>query len=1024
MGQPTRVSSPGASSAESAGPLWPVYMVIGVLVGSSLGVVVSIASFPDPRRLWAGRQWRALAESGWGQSALVIILAVLLLVAAAILRRAAVRRLQLCVLLSLVFHLWLAVFLHTQHLRVWLLARDELAEAMDEISLERFPDYHREAIEESHRVEEFERPVEAAPRESQALPMPRVQVPPPQRRPAAEAPPTELPLPEPPKPKRAELPPSDETPLPTTALVARATAPERLEPLGPILAPRLPPADPAKTPQPSEASQATRQIPQAAHRLTPESLPQGEAGIPVAELARRHKEPQPTLQEAGVSGVLERARPAQMSPMGAELAGPVAAAAGAAAPPASFEAPQLAAPSRAMLMPSTGSTVAEPDTSWRALPAQRVASPRRLDVAPAIESVAGQESLRRMAAPSLAPIVLHPQAAEAHVNSARPAPPPGTSVRLYPEPGGIAVDRRSVTLPTAAVPKGGGAGMGEMKGDQSAASIEPSGDLTPPRPTRPPGLRRTDLATAGLAENGGGGARGVGTASAALGRASPPVLPGTAAHEPRGAPPGPAGVGAGGSQPGVQGSAGARPVEAARPGAIAGPTRQAARPGDFLPSLPGAGSEAAPGAAEGGLAGQTAGPAMLPMRRGLPEAEAVGGGSASLTTLPRSAPVLNLEGRIREEPKPAFQGRQPDQRAARARAYGTQQWEPAVERGIEFLVRHQFPDGHWSLDRSPHDGQPGYADVAWGEMHGDTAATGLALLALLGAGYTHLDGKYQEPVRRGLQWLIHNQRPDGCLFTAATDRTRFAQFYGHGMASIALCEAYGMTADRQLRGPAQRAVDFILASQHPELGGWRYVSRLESDTSVSGWMLMALKSAQMAGLEVPAGSLAKVSRWLDLAQAADGSQYRYNPYAADTPEQREGRRPNLAMTAEGLLMRMYLGWQQKHPPLVEGARLLQANLPTLGSATQPARDCYYWYYATQVMFQMQGDFWTAWHRRLGPLLAESQVVTGPLAGSWHPQQPVPDRWAKEGGRLYVTTLHLLMLEVPYRHLPLYGELLR
>ena len=94
----------------------------------------------------------------------------------------------------------------------------------------------------------------------------------------------------------------------------------------------------------------------------------------------------------------------------------------------------------------------------------------------------------------------------------------------------------------------------------------------------------------------------------------------------------------------------------------------------------------------------------------------------------------------------------------------------------------------------------------------------------------------------------------------------------------------------------------------------------------------------------------------------------------------------------------------------------------MGTLDNSSRDCYYWYYATQVMFQMQGEHWTAWNDRLHPLLESSQVDTGPLAGSWHPDRPVRDRWAHAGGRHYVTALNVLMLEVYYRHLPLYQTL--
>jgi len=389
----------------------------------------------------------------------------------------------------------------------------------------------------------------------------------------------------------------------------------------------------------------------------------------------------------------------------------------------------------------------------------------------------------------------------------------------------------------------------------------------------------------------------------------------------------------------------------------------------------------------------------------------------------RSGGVPTIRGATGEDPREFFKQRSPDRRGRVGRAFGgTPQSEQAVERGIDYLVRHQFPDGHWSLDRFAHGAAPGYEDASPGQMNGDTAATGLALLAMLGAGYTHREGKHAAVLERGIAWLVQNQQADGQLFTPQTDQSRYTHSYGHAIAAIALCEAYGMTRDEGLRDPAQRAIRFILFAQHPERGGWRYEPQRESDTSVSGWKLMALKSAQMAGLQVPPETLQKVSGWLDLAQVQGGSRYVYNPYAADTPQQREGRLPNLAMTAEGLLMRMWLGWRRDNPALIEGAQFLAANLPEEGTPSEPRRDLYYWYYATQVMFQVQGDGWKAWNERLQALLPQGQVTDGPLSGSWHPLRPAADRWGHAGGRHYVTCLSLLMLEVYYRHLPLYQPL--
>ena len=253
--------------------------------------------------------------------------------------------------------------------------------------------------------------------------------------------------------------------------------------------------------------------------------------------------------------------------------------------------------------------------------------------------------------------------------------------------------------------------------------------------------------------------------------------------------------------------------------------------------------------------------------------------------------------------------------------------------------------------------------------------------------------------------------------------SRSVALYSHGIAALALCEAYGMTQDPILREPAQRALDYILASQHKRMGGWRYTPGFESDTSVSGWMVMAMKSGELAGLNVSQQAYARAGQWLDRAQAdpAQRHRYRYNPFAPDTDRQRHGREPTPTMTSVGLLMRLYMGWRRDNPWMQSGADYLTNYPPELGTAAAPRRDTYYWYYATQVMFHMGGDHWKQWNSRLHPLLVDAQEQTGPLAGSWNPYGPIPDRWSSHAGRLYVTTMNLLSLEVYYRHLPLYED---
>jgi hypothetical protein len=193
---------------------------------------------------------------------------------------------------------------------------------------------------------------------------------------------------------------------------------------------------------------------------------------------------------------------------------------------------------------------------------------------------------------------------------------------------------------------------------------------------------------------------------------------------------------------------------------------------------------------------------------------------------------------------------------------------------------------------------------------------------------------------------------------------------------------------------------------------------------------MALKSGELAGLEVPQETLDRAIAFLDRCRAPGERRhlYVYNPWAADTPAQRHGRTPSTVMTSVGMLMRLYAGSNRDDAEIRQGADHLLDNLPRIGTpdnqaligtVDNPMRDTYYWYYATQVMFHMGGEYWEAWNERLHPLLVDTQTPSGYFAGSWNPLSPVADKWGPQGGRLYVTALNLLSLEVYYRHLPIY-----
>jgi hypothetical protein len=345
--------------------------------------------------------------------------------------------------------------------------------------------------------------------------------------------------------------------------------------------------------------------------------------------------------------------------------------------------------------------------------------------------------------------------------------------------------------------------------------------------------------------------------------------------------------------------------------------------------------------------------------------------------------------------------------------------EEAIERGLEFLARSQQADGSWSFQKFA-----GATDDDIGSIHSDSAATGLALMSFLGGGYDHFEDKHRDTVRRGIQYLLRQQSETGDLYVAQDPKSHeSAWLYSHAIATIALCEALGMTGDPELRGPAQSAIEFIENAQDRQFGGWRYEPGVGSDTSVAGWQLMALKSGELAGLKVKRDTYEAARKWLDRAQVrGDGSQYLYNPIVPNTQYQTDQRRPT--MTSVGLLMRLYLGWDRTRPELRRGAEQILKYPAANGTSSNPTRDTYYWYYATQVMFHMRGEYWRQWNERLHPLLVNGQARQGALAGSWDPNGDVPDRWGPHGGRVYVTTLNLLSLEVYYRHLPIYEETAR
>lgn len=341
----------------------------------------------------------------------------------------------------------------------------------------------------------------------------------------------------------------------------------------------------------------------------------------------------------------------------------------------------------------------------------------------------------------------------------------------------------------------------------------------------------------------------------------------------------------------------------------------------------------------------------------------------------------------------------PPQRQVASSLGGSVEATAAVDAALAWLAAAQEPDGRWDPVRwgggierkvAGHDREGAGVDA-------DTGITGLAVLAFLGNGQTHLEGTYRHHVQRGLEYLLRSQDADGSL---AGPARLYAKMYCHGMASLALSEALAMTGDVRIQPYVERAVDFSVRAQHPTSGGWRYQPGDPGDMSQFGWQVMALKSAALTGVSIPQATREGMLHFLQRCEhGPHGGLAGYRP----------GTPPSRPMTAEALVCRYFLDLAPDDTLVTEAADYLLGDPPQAGTA-----NLYYWYYGTLALFQVQGEAWTTWNAAIQQQLLRLQRSNGPLAGSWDPDTV----WGCYGGRVYSTALAALCLEVYYRYLPL------
>jgi hypothetical protein len=339
---------------------------------------------------------------------------------------------------------------------------------------------------------------------------------------------------------------------------------------------------------------------------------------------------------------------------------------------------------------------------------------------------------------------------------------------------------------------------------------------------------------------------------------------------------------------------------------------------------------------------------------------------------------------------------------------------PSMEAGLRWLAEHQERDGRWDCDGfMAHDPVGDLCTGPGGSLH-DVGVSGLALLSFLGDGNTTSRGPYRNTVKRGIRWLQSQQDPDTGLIGDAVGK---GYLYDHAIASLALCEAYYFSSSPLLKHTVQKALNQISRARNP-YGAWRYdVPPIgENDTSVTGWMVIALQSGRDAGLMVDEDALVGALAWID--EVTDPGTGRVGYDSIGSPSARErGINDHFptdraeAMTAVGLLSRVFLGQTpDEHPIMRKHAELMLKSLPRW-DADGLGSDMYYWYYGSYAMFQMGGRYWRAWNKAMKSAVLDSQRKDGAHRGSWDPAGP----WGKQGGRVYSTAMMVLCLEVYFRY---------
>lgn len=297
--------------------------------------------------------------------------------------------------------------------------------------------------------------------------------------------------------------------------------------------------------------------------------------------------------------------------------------------------------------------------------------------------------------------------------------------------------------------------------------------------------------------------------------------------------------------------------------------------------------------------------------------------------------------------------------------------EKSIQRGLAFLASKQNPDGSWTSQ--------------YGKNVGEVS---LALMAFMAMGNFPGEGEYGPVLAKGLDWIMAQAQTNGLIqYTGQTQQAPV--MYGHALSTLMLSEVWGQTRRKEVREVLSRAVDLIVKVQGPR-GGWNYRSiPQDGDTSVCVMQILALKSAQEAGIFVPADTINKAIQLIRSRYDAKQPGYGYHDgkFTIDMA----------GSSSAGATIMLVTSTERDE---TYALKPVQHHIDIINKVTGGHKE-YFYYYTAVSSYAAGEEYFRKCMATLEPALLKSQKTDG----SW--------------GSVWQTSFGVLAAAMPYRYLPVY-----